>query len=63
MTLDEAIEKFERQEKVAQIMLSTEYGAMPGVRDHVHQERKELAEWALKGLWTLKEQEEKKHGV
>lgn len=58
MTLDEAIEKFERQEKVAQIMLSTEYGTLPGVRDHVHQERKELAEWALKGLRTLKEQEE-----
>ena len=61
MDIDEAIERFEKQQAVAQIMLNSEFGALPGERDQVHRERKELAEWALKGLHRLKEEEEAKY--
>lgn len=53
MTLEEAIERFERQEKAAQAVLDSGFGTLPGESNRLYLERREMAKWALKGLRAL----------
>lgn len=54
MTLEEAIERFERQKEFAQAALESGIGAMPGESNGMYLERKEMAEWALLALREIK---------
>lgn len=50
MTREEAIIRFERQLKAAQVVLDSGFGSNPGESDRLYRERKEMAEIALAAL-------------
>ena len=50
MTRKEAIIRFERQLKAAQVVLDSGFGSNPGESDRLYRERKEMAEIALAAL-------------
>lgn len=50
MTREEAIIRFERQLKAAQVVLDSGFGSNPGENDRLYRERKEMAEIALAAL-------------
>lgn len=50
MTREEAIIRFERQLKAAQVVLDSGFGSNPGESDRLYRKRKEMAEIALAAL-------------
>lgn len=63
MTREEAIIRFERQLKAAQVVLDSGFGSNPGESDRLYRERKEMAEIALAALrGPTREQVERMRG-
>lgn len=64
MKREEAIIRFEKQLKAAQVVLDSGFGSNPGESDRLYRERKEMAEIALAALrGPTREQVEKMRGT
>lgn len=55
MDKEEAIERFEKQLHSAMAVLDIGFGTNPGENDLVYRKRKEMAEWALKALYAMED--------